>query len=598
MCDSKLIRNFSIIAHVDHGKSTLSDRIIQICGGIEDRLFQDQFLDSMDLEREKGITIKAQTIRLYRNYKGERYILNLIDTPGHVDFSYEVSRSLSGCETSILLVDATKGVEAQTISNLHKARKAGHCIIPVINKIDLPAADLDNTLNGLKKWGIDVDNVFLISAKSGDGVNELLDYIITNSPCPEGNDDKFRALIMDSWYDKYLGVIALVRIKDGSIKKNTELKTHSNNHKFLAAQIGIFESAKMTPKDTLEKGEIGYIVTQLKNPDDIKVGDTISNIKDTVEPLPGFKDKLNTVFCTFYVTDNGDIEQAHDALKKMRLNDPSFVFEVESSKIHGIGFRCGFHGLLHLETIQERIFREFDVSFMATMPSVVYKVTLNNNKVYDIKNPTDLPSRDQIKQIEEPETLCSIFTPNIYLGRVLELINSKRGINIDTSASDEVKSIISANIPLGEIITNFSDQLYSISSGYASFDYDIIACRTSDLVKLEIVVNEEIVNEFTAITHRDHARQIGLDLVEKLKDIIPRGQLLIKIQASCNGQIIARADIKPYRKDVIAHCSGGHVDRKNKLLDKQKKGKEKLYSISKSVTIPTDAFVKIFKINK
>jgi GTP-binding protein LepA len=598
MSDSRFIRNFSIIAHVDHGKSTLSDRIIQLCHGIEDRLFHDQFLDSMDLEREKGITIKAQTIRLYRKYEGETYIFNLIDTPGHVDFSYEVSRALAGCETSILLVDATKGVEAQTISNLHKARQAGHFIIPVINKIDLPSADLDNTLNGLKKWGIDTENVFLISAKSGEGVDTLLDYIITKAPSPVSEGNKFRALIMDSWYDKYLGVVALVRIKDGNVKKNTELKTFSNNQKFLAAQVGIFESAKMTPEDILEAGEIGYIVTQLKNPDDIRVGDTVSNLKDVVEQLPGFKDKLNTVFCTFYVSDNMDVEQAHEALKKMRLNDPSFVFEVESSKIHGIGFRCGFHGLLHLETIQERIFREFEVSFMATMPSVVYRVTLNNGKVLEIKNPTDLPSRETIKQIEEPETLCSIFTPNVYLGRVLELINSKRGINIDTGASDEVKSIISANIPLGEIITNFSDQLYSISSGYASFDYNIIGHRTSDLVKLEIVINECAVDEFTTITHKSHTRAIGLDLVEKLKEIIPRGQLLIKIQASCAGQIIARADIKPYRKDVIAHCSGGHVDRKNKLLDKQKKGKEKLYNISKSVMIPTDAFVKIFKINK
>ena len=592
------IRNFSIIAHIDHGKSTLADRLIQFCGALSNREMKEQVLDSMDIERERGITIKAQTVRLEYNAKdGEKYILNIIDTPGHVDFSYEVNRSLSACEGSLLVVDASQGVEAQTLANLYQAVENDHIIIPVLNKIDLPAADPERVKTQIKEiLGVDTSNVLEISAKSGIGIEDVLETVVSELSPPTGEpNNKLKAMLVDSWYDAYLGVVILVRVIDGSIKKGMEVKFHATNSKHLIERVGTF-NPKMTFVDEIKTGELGYITAAIKEVAQTKVGDTIimANDKETL-PLPGFKPSQPVVFCGLFPTNAADFKFLKDALAKLRLNDSSFHFEQETSAALGMGFRCGFLGLLHLEIIVERLDREFDIDLITTAPSVIYNIEMNKGEMIELHNPADMPDTTLIKSISEPWIKATIICPNEFVGNIISLCEDKRGIQLELSYS-ETRVILIYQLPLNEIVFDFYDRLKSISSGYASFDYEIDEYKESDLVKLSLLVNAEPVDALSMIVHRDFSARKGRAICEKLKELIPRHQFHIPIQAAIGGKIIARETVSGYRKNVIEKIhGGGATDRKRKLLDKQKKGKQRLRTFGK-VDIPQEAFIAALKV--
>ena len=594
------IRNFAIIAHIDHGKSTIADRIIQLCGGLTEREMKEQVLDSMDIERERGITIKAQTVKLkYKSKDGKNYILNIIDTPGHVDFSYEVSRSLYACEGSILIVDSTQGVEAQTLANVYQALDINHEIIPILNKIDLPASDLERTRKQIEDViGIETSNSVPCSGKTGEGIGEILEQIISVLPSPKGNkDENLKCLLVDSWYDSYLGVIILVRVIDGKIKKNMKIKMMSSNKEYTVEKVGVF-----TPKpidiDELNSGEIGFIITGIKNLSETKVGDTICDSLNPIkEALPGFKPSKPVVFCGLFPVDSSEYQKLKDGLAKLKLNDASFSYDPESSSALGLGFRCGFLGLLHLEIITERLEREFDINLLTTTPGVVYKVHLNNGKIIDLQNPSSLPDPTLIKMIEEPWIKATIISPDQYLGSIMKLCQGKRGIQKNLNYSGN-RAVINYEIPLNEVVFDFNDRLKSMTSGYASFDYEIIGHREGNLVKLGILVNSEPVDALAMMVHKDFAQSIGREVCEKLKDLIPRHNFMIPIQAAIGGKIIARETIKGFKKDVLTKIhGGGAMDRKRKLLEKQKKGKARAKQFGR-VEIPQEAFIGVLKINK
>jgi len=594
------IRNFAIIAHIDHGKSTIADRIIHKCGGLTEREMKDQVLDSMDIERERGITIKAQTVKLnYTSKNGKKFILNIIDTPGHVDFSYEVSRSLYACEGSILIVDSTQGVEAQTLANVYQALDINHEIVPVLNKIDLPASDIEKTKKQIEEViGIDTSNAVSCSGKTGEGIDEILEQIVDKLPSPRGEkNNDLKCLLVDSWYDSYLGVVILVRVIDGVIRKNMKIKMMSNEEEYIVEKVGTFTPK---PKDVsqLQSGEIGFIITGIKNLSDTKVGDTICDASKPIkEALPGFKPSKPVVFCGLFPVDSSEYQKLKDGLAKLKLNDSSFSFEAEASSALGLGFRCGFLGLLHLEIITERLEREFDINLLTTTPGVVYKVHLNNGKVIELQNPSSLPDPTQIKFIEEPWIKSTIITPDEYLGSIIKLCQDKRGIQTNLSYSGN-RAVINYELPLNEVVFDFNDRIKSMTSGYASFDYEIIEHREGDLVKLGILVNSEQVDALSMMVHKSFAQSIGREVCEKLKNLIPRHNFMIPIQAAIGGKIIARETIKGFKKDVLTKIHGGGArDRKRKLLDKQKKGKSRSKQFGK-VEIPQEAFIGVLKINK
>ena len=594
------IRNFAIIAHIDHGKSTIADRIIHKCGGLTEREMKAQVLDSMDIERERGITIKAQTVKLnYKSKNGKDYILNIIDTPGHVDFSYEVSRSLYACEGSILIVDSTQGVEAQTLANVYQALDINHEIVPVLNKIDLPASDLEKTKKQIEDViGIDTANAIPCSGKTGEGIEEILEQIIKTLPSPKGlKEEILKCLLVDSWYDSYLGVVILVRVIDGQIKKNMKIKMMSTNQEHIVEKVGVFTPK---PKDVneLNSGEIGFIITGIKNLSDTKVGDTIcETIRPLQKALPGFKPSKPVVFCGLFPVDSSEYQKLKDGLAKLQLNDSSFSYEAESSSALGLGFRCGFLGLLHLEIITERLEREFDINLLTTTPGVVYKVHLNKGEVIDLQNPSNLPDQTLIKFIEEPWIKATIITPDKYLGSIIKLCQEKRGVQTNLNYSGN-RAVLNYEIPLNEVVFDFNDRLKSMTSGYASFDYEIIERREGNLVKLGILVNAEPVDALSMMVHKDFAQSIGREVCEKLKDLIPRHNFMIPIQAAIGGKIIARETIKGFKKDVLTKIHGGGArDRKRKLLDKQKKGKVRSKQFGR-VEIPQEAFIGVLRINK
>ena len=594
------IRNFAIIAHIDHGKSTIADRIIHRCGGLTDREMKEQVLDSMDIERERGITIKAQTVKLnYKSKNGKEYILNIIDTPGHVDFSYEVSRSLYACEGSILIVDSTQGVEAQTLANVYQALDINHEIIPVLNKIDLPASDIDRTKKQIEDViGIDTSLAVPCSGKTGEGIDKILEQIIENLPSPEGKKEELlKCLLVDSWYDSYLGVIILVRVIDGKLKKNMKIKMMSTKQEYIIEKVGVF-----TPKpkdiDELNSGEIGFIITGIKNLSETKVGDTICDAHKPLQiALPGFKPSKPVVFCGLFPVDSSEYQKLKDGLAKLKLNDSSFSYEPESSSALGLGFRCGFLGLLHLEIVTERLEREFDINLLTTTPGVVYKVHLNSGKIFDLQNPSSLPDPTLIKLIEEPWIKATIITPDQYLGSIIKLCQNKRGVQTNLTYSGN-RAVLNYDIPLNEVVFDFNDRLKSMTSGYASFDYEITGHKEGSLVKLGILVNSEPVDALAMMVHKDFAQSIGREVCEKLKDLIPRHNFMIPVQAAIGGKIIARETIKGFKKDVLTKIhGGGALDRKRKLLEKQKKGKAKAKQFGK-VEIPQEAFIGVLKINK
>ncbi len=600
MSEINHIRNFSIIAHIDHGKSTIADRIIHKCGGLTEREMKSQVLDSMDIERERGITIKAQTVKLnYKAKDGKDYILNIIDTPGHVDFSYEVSRSLYACEGSILIVDSTQGVEAQTLANVYQALEINHEIVPVLNKIDLPASDKEKTKKQIEDViGIDTKNAISCSGKTGEGIDEILEQIIKILPPPKGlKNDILKCLLVDSWYDSYLGVVILVRVIDGKISKNMKIKMMSTNQQYIIEKVGIFTPK---PKDVseLSSGEIGFIITGIKNLSETKVGDTICDANNPLsESLPGFKPSKPVVFCGLFPVDSSEYQKLKDGLAKLQLNDASFSYEAESSSALGLGFRCGFLGLLHLEIITERLEREFDINLLTTTPGVVYKVHLNKGHTIDLQNPSNLPDPSQIKLIEEPWIKATIITPDQYLGSIIKICQDKRGVQTNLSYSGN-RAVLNYEIPLNEVVFDFNDRLKSITSGYASFDYEIIGHKEGDLVKLSILVNSEPVDALSMMVHKDFAQSIGREVCEKLKDLIPRHNFMIPVQAAIGGKIIARETIKGFKKDVLTKIHGGGArDRKRKLLDKQKKGKARSKQFGR-VEIPQEAFIGVLKINK
>ena len=594
------IRNFAIIAHIDHGKSTIADRIIHKCGGLTEREMKDQVLDSMDIERERGITIKAQTVKLnYKAKDGKEYILNIIDTPGHVDFSYEVSRSLYACEGSILIVDSTQGVEAQTLANVYQALDINHEIIPVLNKIDLPASDLDRTKKQIEDViGIDTSNAVPCSGKTGEGIEDILEQIVSTLPPPKGETkEQLKCLLVDSWYDSYLGVIILVRIIDGILKKNMKIKMMSTDQEYIVEKVGVF-TPKAKDIDELKSGEIGFIITGIKNLSDTKVGDTICEAQSPLEKaLPGFKPSKPVVFCGLFPVDSSEYQKLKDGLAKLQLNDSSFSYEAESSSALGLGFRCGFLGLLHLEIITERLEREFDINLLTTTPGVVYKVHLNNGNIQDLQNPSNLPDPTLVKFIEEPWIKATIITPDQYLGAIMKLCQNKRGIQKNLNYSGN-RAVLNYEIPLNEVVFDFNDRLKSMTSGYASFDYEIMGHKEGDLVKLGILVNSEPVDALAMMVHKDFAQTIGREVCEKLKDLIPRHNFMIPVQAAIGGKIIARETIKGFKKDVLTKIHGGGArDRKRKLLDKQKKGKARSKQFGR-VEIPQEAFIGVLKINK
>lgn len=593
------IRNFSIVAHIDHGKSTLSDRLIQECGAIEEREMTSQILDSMDIEKERGITIKAQTVRLkYRADDGNEYMLNLMDTPGHVDFGYEVSRCLSACEGSILVVDSTQGVEAQTLANVYQAIDNNHEIVPVLNKIDLPASDPEKVRKQIEEViGIDASEAILVSAKTGVGIHETLEAVVKKLPAPKGNiDGETKALLIDSWYDQYLGVIVLVRMIDGVLKKGQKIKMLATKAVYQVDSVGFF-----TPKkffcDELKAGEVGFINAQIKQVSDCKVGDTIvlSN-NDSAIPLAGFKQNQPVVFCGIYPIDASEFEKFRDALAKLHLNDASFEYEPETSSALGYGFRCGFLGLLHLEIIQERLEREFDLDLITTAPSVVYKIHLRDQTITEIHSAHEMPDPMKIEKMEEPWIRATIMTPDDYLGAVLDLCTQKRGVQKELSYVGD-RAMLIYRLPLNEIVYDFYDRLKSCSRGYASFDWQMDGYEDSQLVKLTIMVNAEVVDALSFITHKTRAESRGRAICAKLKDLIPRQMFAIAIQAAIGGKIIARETVSAMRKDVTAKCYGGDISRKRKLLDKQKKGKKKMREIG-NVEIPQSAFLAALKLDE
>jgi GTP-binding protein LepA len=600
MTDISLIRNFSIVAHIDHGKSTLADRLIQTCGGLADREMKEQVLDSMDIERERGITIKAQTVRLnYKHTDGKNYILNIIDTPGHVDFSYEVSRSLAACEGSLLVVDSTQGVEAQTLANVYQALDNNHEIITVLNKSDLPASEPDRVKSQIEDViGIDTSKAILASGKTGEGVKNILGAIVESLPAPKGNlNNSLKALLVDSWYDSYLGVVILVRVIDGKIKKKDQIIMMSNNARHDVERVGVF-SPKPTDIEEIGPGEIGFMVTGIKDLSDTKVGDTITNFKNPVKnPLPGFKPSKPVVFCGLFPIDSSDYGLLRDSLAKLKLNDSSIEYEPENSTALGLGFRCGFLGLLHLEIVVQRLEREYDISLITTTPGVIYKLELNDGVLIDLQNPSSMPDVSLIKTFKEPWIVATIITPDEYLGSIIKICEEKRGIQKDMSYSGN-RVVLKYDMPLNEVVFDFYDKLKSITSGYASFDYEINEYKEGELIKLSILVNEEPVDALSIIIHKDFAQKQGRLICEKLKDLIPRHQFQIPVQAAVGSKVIARETIKGFKKDVLNKIhGGGALDRKRKLLDKQKKGKSRMKQFGK-VEIPQEAFIGVLKINK
>ena len=598
MTDLAHIRNFAIIAHIDHGKSTLADRLIQTCGGLTDREMKEQVLDTMELERERGITIKAQTVRLsYQAQDGETYTLNLIDTPGHVDFAYEVSRSLSACEGSLLLVDASQGVEAQTLANVYQAIDNDHEIVVVLNKIDLPAAEPDRIREQIEEVvGLDASDALPISAKTGQGVPEVLEALVQRLPAPQGETEApLKALLVDSWYDAYLGVITLVRMIDGHLRPGMRIRMMATGATYQIDQVGVF-TPKMTKVAALGPGEIGYLTASIKSIADCKVGDTITEEKrQTAEPLPGFQPSVPVVFCGLFPVDAADYEELRESLGKLALNDASFEFEAESSPALGFGFRCGFLGLLHLEIVQERLEREFDLDLITTAPSVVYKLHLTNGQDIELHNPTDMPDVVQIKSIEEPWIKATILVPDDYLGAVLKLCEDRRGEQVELTYAGS-RAMVVYRLPLNEVVFDFYDRLKSVSRGYASFDYQIDSYREGDLVKVSILVNAEPVDALSMIVHRSQSETRGRALCVRLKDLIPRQLFKIAIQAAIGGKVIARETVSALRKDVTAKCYGGDVSRKRKLLDKQKAGKKKMRQFGQ-VEIPQSAFIAALKMD-
>ncbi|MBQ0709078.1 MULTISPECIES: translation elongation factor 4 [unclassified Ochrobactrum] len=591
------IRNFSIVAHIDHGKSTLADRLIQLTGGLDTREMKDQVLDSMDIERERGITIKAQTVRLsYKAKNGEDYVLNLIDTPGHVDFAYEVSRSLAACEGSLLVVDASQGVEAQTLANVYQAIDNNHEIVVVLNKIDLPAAEPERVKQQIEEViGIDAAQAVHISAKTGLGIEDVLEAIVTQLPAPKEGDRNapLKAMLVDSWYDSYLGVIVLVRIIDGVLKKGQTIRMMGTGAKYPVERTGVF-TPKMVQVDELGPGELGFITASIKEVADTRVGDTITeDRRPTNKMLPGFKPAQPVVFCGLFPVDAADFEDLRAAMGKLRLNDASFSFEMETSAALGFGFRCGFLGLLHLEIIQERLEREFNLDLITTAPSVVYRLNMQDGSQKELHNPADMPDIVKINAIEEPWIKATIMTPDDYLGAIMKLCQERRGIQIDLTYVGP-RAMITYDLPLNEVVFDFYDRLKSISKGYASFDYNLSDYREGDLVKMSILVNEEPVDALSMLVHRSAAEKRGRALCEKLKELIPQHMFKIPIQAAIGGRIVARETISALRKDVTAKCYGGDVTRKRKLLEKQKEGKKRMRQFGK-VEIPQEAFIQALK---
>jgi GTP-binding protein LepA len=592
------IRNFSVVAHIDHGKSTLSDRLIQYTGGLTAREMSAQVLDNMDIEKERGITIKAQTVRLnYKAKDGEDYILNLMDTPGHVDFAYEVSRSLAACEGSLLVVDASQGVEAQTLANVYQAIDNNHEIVPVLNKIDLPAAEPERVREQIEDViGIDASDAVMCSAKSGIGIEDVLEAIVTRLPAPKGDiDAPLKAMLVDAWYDPYLGVVLLVRVFDGVLKAGQRVKMMQHGTTHLVDRVGVF-LPKNTPVDQLGPGEVGFITAQIKEVAQAAVGDTITDEKKpTAEPLKGFKDVQSVVFCGLFPVDAADFEDLRAAIGKLRLNDASFTFEMESSAALGFGFRCGFLGLLHLEIIQERLSREFNLDLIATAPSVVYKIGLRDGTEIDLHNPADLPDVMQIETISEPWIKATILTPDEYLGAVIKLCQDRRGSQVELSYVG-ARALVVYELPLNEVVFDFYDRLKSISKGYASFDYEITGYKVGDLVKMSILVNAEPVDALSMLVHRARAETRGRGMVEKMKELIPPHMFVIPIQAAIGGKIIARETVRALRKDVTSKCYGGDATRKKKLLEKQKAGKKRMRQFGK-VEIPQEAFIAALKMD-
>ncbi len=598
MAPLKNIRNFSIVAHIDHGKSTLADRLIQSTGGLTEREMKEQVLDSMDLERERGITIKAQTVRLnYKAQDGETYILNLIDTPGHVDFTYEVSRSLYACEGSLLVVDASQGVEAQTLANVYQAIDVDHEIVPILNKIDLPAAEPERVKAQIEEViGLDASDAVEISAKTGLNIEGVLEAIVQRLPAPDGDvTARLKALLVDSWYDPYLGVVVLVRIIDGTLKKGQRIRMMGAKATYTVEQVGII-TPKKTPVDGLGPGEIGYITASIKEVADTRVGDTITDDRNPVEtPLPGFKPAQPVVFCGIFPVDANDFEDLRGAMGKLRLNDASFEYEMETSAALGFGFRCGFLGLLHLEIIRERLEREFNLDLITTAPSVVYHLYLTDGSMSEMHNPADMPDPVRIDHLEEPWIKATILAPDEYLGGILKLCEERRGIQQELTYAG-ARAMLVYELPLNEVVFDFYDRLKSVSKGYASFDYQMLEYRADNLVKMQVLVNDEPVDALSVIVHRDKAEVRGRAMCEKLKDLIPRHMFKIPIQAAIGGRIIARETIAALRKDVTAKCYGGDATRKRKLLDKQKEGKKKMRQFGR-VEIPQEAFINALKID-
>ncbi|HVR65400.1 MAG TPA: translation elongation factor 4 [Verrucomicrobiae bacterium] len=590
------IRNFAIIAHIDHGKSTLADRLIQACGAVTDREMRDQILDSMDIERERGITIKAQTVRLtYKARNGETYQLNLMDTPGHVDFAYEVSRSLAACEGSLLVVDSTQGVEAQTLANVYQAIDAGHEVVPVLNKIDLPAAEVDRVKQQIEDViGLDASDAIPISAKTGLNIVEVLEAIVHRLPPPKGDAEApLKALLIDSWYDAYLGVVVLVRVKQGVLKLGQRVRLMSTGADHDVERVGFF-TPKPEQSRELGPGEIGFLTSGIKDVAETKIGDTITDDKKPAsEPLPGFKPSVPVVFCGLFPLDAAEYPQLRDSLAKLRLNDASFHFEPETSAALGFGFRCGFLGLLHLEIIQERLEREFNLELITTAPSVVYKIHMTNGDLMEMHNPVDMPDPMRIEHMEEPWIRATIIVPADYLGPILKLCEERRGTQVELNYVG-TRAMLIYNLPLNEVVYDFYDRLKSVSRGYASFDYHLEGYQTGDLVKLSILVNAEPVDALSMIVHRAHAEARGRAMCERLKELIPRQLFKIAIQASIGARVIARETLSAMRKDVLAKCYGGDITRKRKLLDKQKKGKKKMRQYG-NVEIPQSAFLAALK---
>ncbi|WP_420568300.1 translation elongation factor 4 [Thalassovita sp.] len=599
MTDLKHIRNFSIVAHIDHGKSTLADRLIQSTNTVADRDMKEQLLDSMDIERERGITIKANTVRIdYTAQDGETYVLNLIDTPGHVDFAYEVSRSMRAVEGSLLVVDASQGVEAQTLANVYTAIEADHEIVPVLNKVDLPAAEPERVAEQIEDViGIDASDACLISAKTGIGIPDVLEAIVTRLPAPhEGDPDApLKAMLVDSWYDPYLGVVVLVRIMDGKLKKGDQIRMMQTGAKYGVDRVGVFRP-QMENVDVLGPGEIGFITASIKQVRDTRVGDTITHDKrPTAEPLPGFSPSVPVVFCGLFPVDSAEFEDLRDAIEKLALNDASFSYEMETSAALGFGFRCGFLGLLHLEVIRDRIEREYNIELITTAPSVIYHVFMKDGEMIELHNPADMPDLSKVDHLEEPRIKATIMVPDEYLGDVLKLCQDRRGIQEDLTYAG-TRAMVVYDLPLNEVVFDFYDRLKSVSKGYASFDYQMTGYRQDNLVKMSILVNDEPVDALSVMVHRDRAEMRGRAMCEKLKDLIPRHMFKIPIQAAIGGKVIARETLAALRKDVTAKCYGGDATRKKKLLEKQKAGKKKMRQFGR-VDIPQEAFISALKMD-